>query len=69
MGCSYLLYAVCVELLQCGDVVGYVLLDKCIWFVLEVFDGMEYLLLVCIDNIECIVGDELWEMVIFDFYN
>lgn len=48
---------------------GYVSLDKRIWFVSEVFDGMEYLSLVCIDNIECIVGDELWEMAIFDFYN
>ena len=26
---------------------------------------MEHLSLVCIDNIECIAGDELWEMAIF----
>lgn len=30
---------------------------------------MEQLVLVCIDNIECVVGDEFWEMVIFNFYN
>lgn len=35
----------------------------------EVLDGMEHLSLVCIDNIECIAGDELWEMAIFDLYN
>ncbi len=35
-------------------------------FVPEVLDGMEHLSLVCIDNIECIAGDELWEMAIFD---
>ena len=35
----------------------------------EVLDGMEQLSLVCIDNIECIAGDELWEMAIFDLYN
>lgn len=35
----------------------------------EVLDGMEHLSLVCIDNIECVAGDELWEMAIFDLYN
>ena len=44
-------------------------LDKRTWFVPEVLDGMEHLSLVCIDNIECIAGDELWEMAIFDLYN
>ncbi|MDU4311092.1 MAG: DnaA inactivator Hda [Klebsiella michiganensis] len=29
----------------------------------------EQLSLVCIDNIECVAGDELWEMAIFDLYN
>ncbi len=48
---------------------GYVPLDKRTWFVPEVLDGMEHLSLVCIDNIECIAGDELWEMAIFDLYN
>ena len=44
-------------------------LDKRTWFVPEVLDGMEHLSLVCIDNIECVAGDELWEMAIFDLYN
>ena len=30
---------------------------------------MEQLALVCIDNIECIAGEEEWEMAIFDLYN
>jgi len=34
-----------------------------------VLDGMEQLALICIDNIECVAGDEPWEMAIFDLYN
>lgn len=68
-GRSHLLHAACAELSQRGDAVGYVPLDKRTWFVPEVLDGMEHLSLVCIDNIECIAGDELWEMAIFDLYN
>ncbi len=30
---------------------------------------MEQLALVCIDNIECVAGDEPWEMAIFNLYN
>ena len=68
-GRSHLLHAACAELSQRGDAVGYVPLDKRTWFVPEVLDGMEQLSLVCIDNIECVAGDELWEMAIFDLYN
>ncbi|VCY43542.1 DnaA regulatory inactivator Hda [Klebsiella pneumoniae] len=51
-------YAACAELSQRGDAVGYVPLDKRTWFVPEVLEGMEQLALVCIDNIECVAGDE-----------
>ncbi|WP_240987364.1 DnaA inactivator Hda [Erwinia piriflorinigrans] len=68
-GRSHLLHAACAELSAQGDAVGYVPLDKRTWFVPEVLDGMEQLSLVCIDNIECIAGDERWEMAIFDLYN
>lgn len=63
-GRSHLLHAACAELSARGDAVGYVPLDKRTWFVPEVLDGMEQLSLVCIDNIECIAGDEEWEMAI-----
>ncbi|WP_437613693.1 DnaA inactivator Hda [Erwinia sp. V71] len=68
-GRSHLLHAACAELSARGEAVGYVPLDKRTWFVPEVLDGMEQLALICIDNIECIAGDELWEMAIFDLYN
>lgn len=35
----------------------------------EVLEGMEQLALVCIDNIECVAGDEPREMAIFNLYN
>lgn len=68
-GRSHLLNAACAELSARGEAVGYVPLDKRTWFVPEVLDGMEQLALVCIDNIECIAGDEPWEMALFDLYN
>ncbi|HBV39889.1 MAG TPA: DnaA regulatory inactivator Hda [Erwinia sp.] len=68
-GRSHLLHAACAELSAHGEAVGYVPLDKRTWFVPEVLDGMEQLALICIDNIECIAGDEPWEMAIFDLYN
>ncbi|WP_128179183.1 DnaA inactivator Hda [[Pantoea] beijingensis] len=68
-GRSHLLHAACAELSACGEAVGYVPLDKRTWFVPEVLDGMEHLALICIDNIECIAGDDPWEMAIFDLYN
>ncbi|CAK9885597.1 MAG: DnaA regulatory inactivator Hda [Candidatus Erwinia impunctatus] len=68
-GKSHLLHAACAEITARGEAVGYVPLDKRGWFVPEVLDGMEHLALVCIDNIECVAGDALWEMAVFDLYN
>lgn len=68
-GRSHLLHAACALMSARGEAVGYVPLDKRTWFVPEVLDGMEQMALVCIDNIECIAGDDAWEMAIFDLYN
>ncbi|HHR5810967.1 DnaA inactivator Hda [Providencia alcalifaciens] len=68
-GKSHLLHAACAELSEQGVAVGYVPLDKRAYFVPDVLEGMEHLSLVCIDNIQCIAGDEEWEMVIFNLYN
>ncbi|PHM45812.1 DnaA regulatory inactivator Hda [Xenorhabdus mauleonii] len=68
-GKSHLLHAACAELSQQEEAVGYVPLDKRAYFVPEVLDGMEHLSLVCIDNIECIAGDQEWEMAVFNLYN
>lgn len=68
-GKSHLLHASCAELSKRNIAVGYVPLDKKAYFVSEVLEDMEYLSLVCIDNIQCIAGDTEWEMAIFNLYN
>lgn len=68
-GRSHLLHAACASLSSRGEAVGYVPLDKRTWFVPDVLEGMEQLSLICIDNIECIAGDDQWELAIFDLYN
>ncbi|WP_157992221.1 DnaA inactivator Hda [Candidatus Erwinia haradaeae] len=68
-GRSHLLHASCAESSEYGKTAGYLPLDKRAWFIPEVLDGMEHLFLVCIDNIECIAGDEKWEMAVFNLYN
>ncbi len=35
----------------------------------EVFANMEYLSLICIDNIDAVLGDIQWEISLFNFYN
>ncbi|MEY0159413.1 DnaA inactivator Hda, partial [Providencia manganoxydans] len=66
---SHLLHAACAELSLAGDAVGYVPLDKRAYFVPDVLEGMEHLSLVCIDNVQCIAGDEEWELALFNLYN
>ncbi|WP_066746248.1 DnaA inactivator Hda [Proteus myxofaciens] len=68
-GKSHLLHAACAELSLAGDAVGYVALDKRAYFVPDVLEGMEHLSLVCIDNVQCIAGDEEWELALFNLYN
>lgn len=68
-GRSHLLHACCAELSQRHHAVGYIPLDKRQQFSPEMLEGMEQLALVCIDNIECIAGDSVWEMAIFNLYN
>ena len=68
-GKSHLLHAACAELSLKGDAVGYVPLDKRAYFVPDVLEGMEHLSLVCIDNVQCIAGDEEWELALFNLYN
>lgn len=68
-GKSHLLHAACADVSSKDRAVGYVPLDKRAWFVPDVLEGMEHLSLVCIDNVQCIAGDEEWEMALFNLYN
>jgi DnaA family protein len=35
----------------------------------EIFDDLEKMLLICIDDIQCIAGQQLWEEAFFSFFN
>ncbi len=68
-GCSHLLQAVCHASDPAGRTAVYLPLDELIDMGPGVLDGMEHLDLVCLDNIQTIVGNRLWEEGVFHFFN
>ncbi|MCG6199935.1 DnaA inactivator Hda [Psychromonas antarctica] len=68
-GRSHLLHALCSEVDERGESVAYIPLDHYQGMSLDIFENMETVTLVCIDNIDAIAGDEIWEKALFDFYN
>ncbi|MEW9906636.1 MAG: DnaA inactivator Hda [Candidatus Symbiodolus clandestinus] len=68
-GRSHLLRAACAQLSTQGAAVGYLPLDRHHSFSVEWLEGMEQLALICIDTIEAIAGDRMWEIALFDLYN
>ena len=68
-GRSHLLHALCSEVDERGESVAYIPLDHYQGMSLDIFENMETVTLVCIDNVQAIAGDEKWEKALFDFYN
>jgi len=68
-GRSHLLHAVLSEVSTTGKSCSYLPLDMADLLSCEIFAGMEHLDLVCIDNIDAIMGMPNWEQAIFNFYN
>lgn len=68
-GRSHLLRAACAELTARGEAIGYLALGNRQNYFPEMLECMEHLALVCIDNIEVIAGDSVWELALFDLYN
>jgi len=68
-GRSHLLHALCSEVDERGDSVAYIPLHHYQGMSLDIFENMEQVNLVCIDNIDAIAGDKVWEKALFDFYN
>jgi len=68
-GRSHLLHALCSEVDERGDSVAYIPLQHYQGMTLDIFENMEQITLVCIDDIEAIAGNEKWEKALFDFYN
>ncbi len=68
-GRSHLLHALCSEVDERGDSVAYIPLHHYQGMTLDIFENMERVTLVCIDNVDAVAGDKKWEKALFDFYN
>jgi len=68
-GRSHLLHALCSEVDERGESVAYIPLHHYQGMSLDIFENMEAVTLVCIDNVDAIAGDKKWEKALFDFYN
>lgn len=68
-GRSHLLHAVLSEVSCSNKNSSYLPLDMAPLLSCEIFSGMENLDLVCIDNIDEIMGMPDWEQALFNFYN
>ncbi len=68
-GKSHLLYAACVRAGELG-LSSFLLSFKDIAFLnKEIFDDLESMDVICIDDFQCIAGDEVWEKAVFNFFN
>ena len=68
-GKSHLLYAACVQAQEQGLTSQLLALDDFRQYNPRLFDGLEQLDLVCLDNIQAIAGDSHWQVALFDLYN
>ena len=68
-GKSHCLQAVCHAAAGQGLQVAYLPMLQIKNLSVEVFEGMEQLDVICIDDIDCIAGDTEWETAMFNLYN
>ena len=68
-GRTHLLQACCHHAGRSNMTVAYLPLSRYMEFSPDILDGLESLNLVCIDDVQCIVGKENWEKTLFHFYN
>ena len=68
-GKSHLLQAVCNLASQNDLNVAYIPLSQHAEFSPEMLEGLENLAMVCVDDVDCIAGQEAWEQALFHLYN
>ena len=68
-GKSHLLQATCQAAAERGVAVAYLPLAELAAYGPEVLDGLEGLALVCVDDLQGVVGQPDWEEALFHFYN
>jgi DnaA family protein len=69
VGKSHLLQAACQHAAENQRTVAYLPLAELIDLSAEIFDGLEQMSLVCIDDVQLIAGKTDWEEALFHFYN
>lgn len=68
-GKSHLLVALCHEAAKAQLTHFYLALSDKSPYPAEILDGLESMDLICIDNLDCIEGDETWQRALFDLIN
>ena len=68
-GKTHLLQAACYDAAQSGRTTGYLPLQDLLAFTATVFDDLEQLDLICIDDVSAIAGQDDWERGLFDLFN
>lgn len=69
VGCTHLLQATCHASEPLGRSAAYLPLDELLPMGVSVLEGMEFLDLVCLDNLEAIAANREWEEGLFHFFN
>lgn len=69
VGKSHLIYAFCHQLAQRSISHQYLNLQNHQQWSLDIFDALENIRVICLDNIHAIAGDEEWEEALFDLLN
>ncbi len=69
LGCTHLLQASVHEAYQCNKTAVYIPLAHLNDLTPEIFEGLEGLDMVCVDDIQRIVGNIAWEEAFFHLYN
>jgi DnaA-homolog protein len=67
-GKSHLLHATCHALMESGELPVYLSLSQP-YLNTAAFDDLEYQGVVCLDDLDSIIGQENWEETLFHFYN
>ena len=68
-GKSHLLQAVCNLASQHDLNIAYIPLSQHAELSPGMLEGLEHLSMVCVDDIDCIAGQEMWEQALFHLYN
>ena len=69
MGKTHLLQAACHDAGQSGRTTSYLPLQELLAYTAIVFDDLEQLDLICIDDVSAIAGHDDWERGLFDLFN